>query len=196
MSAPLPRKMGEEVIGVAFRWGKQIFLVMLFLFVIINLFLYMTSRLNADRMPGAGSWRVLAVLTGSMSPTINAGDMVIVRDYGEQQPAVGEIVTYWQDENSRSLTTHRVVNRLDNGYLQTKGDANQGVDGGWTRPERIVGKVVGRIPYAAAIQKGLQKPLVLVLLTVFFFASLTYANRTGSRQRQTKQTETIEGEPI
>lgn len=196
MRAPLPRKMGDGVIGVAFRWGKQIILLMLFLFVITNLFLYMSSRLNADRMPGAGSWRVLAVLTGSMSPTVNAGDMVIVREYGEQQPAIGEIVTYWQDENSRSLTTHRVVNRMDNGYLQTKGDANQGADGGWTHSERIVGKVVGRIPYAAAIQAGLQKPIVLVSLTVIFLAGLSYTNRSGSRQRQTKQIETIEGEPI
>ncbi|QQE74833.1 signal peptidase I [Brevibacillus composti] len=180
---------------MAFRWGKRLFLVIVCLLVAVNLFFSISSRLNADRMPGAGSWRVLAVLTGSMSPTINAGDMVIVQSYGEKRPAVGEIVTYWQEEGGGSLTTHRIVHQLANGYLQTKGDANLGVDGGWTHPDRLVGTVVARIPYAAAIQEGLQQPLVLLALTVLFLAWPLLAMRGGDRQPQTIQSETIEGEP-
>ncbi|MEJ8547620.1 signal peptidase I [Brevibacillus borstelensis] len=184
----------KEVIGVAVRWCKRSGILILVVFVMINLFLYATSRLNDDRMPGIGGWRVLSVLTGSMSPAINAGDMVIVRRYGDKEPRVGDIITYWQEQNGLSLTTHRIVHRLENGYLQTKGDANQGEDGGWTDPDRVVGKVVIAIPYAAAVQEGLQKPPVLLTLLAAFIAFLAYSHRRGRNQSKRLQSETVEGE--
>ncbi|USG66289.1 signal peptidase I [Brevibacillus ruminantium] len=162
---------------MASRVTKRICIVLLGLFVFINLFLYITSHLNDDRMPGVGGWRVLSVITGSMSPAIEAGDMVIVRAYGKEEPLVGDIVTYWQEKHSQSLTTHRIVQRLENGYLQTKGDANQDLDGGWTDPERLVGKVVARIPYAAAVQEGLQKPPVFLSVLALFIIVLMYSHR-------------------
>lgn len=187
-------KWEKEVIGVAARWGKRSGIFILIVFVILNLFLFATSRLNDDRMPGIGSWRVLSVLTGSMSPAINAGDMVIVRRYGEEQPRVGDIITYWQEQNGLSLTTHRIVHRMENGYLQTKGDANQGEDGGWTDPDRVVGKVVVTIPYAAAVQEGLRKPPVLLAALAAFIVALAYSHRKGQSRSKRTQTETIEGE--
>lgn len=99
------------------------------------------------------------MLTGSMSPSIDSGDMVIVAQYDSSVPAKGDIVTFWQDQAKQSLITHRVVQRLQNGFIQTKGDANQEEDGGWTPPASIVGKVVATVPYAATIQKAMQHPL-------------------------------------
>lgn len=139
--------------------------ILLAIFVLINLFLYVSAKWTPERMPGVAKWRVLSVLTGSMEPVIRAGDMVIVAKYQEDHPQPGDIITFWQDEARNSLITHRVMERLaENGYVLTKGDANLETDGGWTAPDRILGKVVVAIPYAAALQNFLRHPAVLGLM--------------------------------
>jgi len=146
--------------------------VLLGLFVCINVFLYVSAKWTPERMPGIAGWRVLSVLTGSMEPVIRAGDMVIVAKYQVDHPQVGDVITFWQDEARSSLITHRVMERLDeNGYVLTKGDANQETDGGWTAPDRILGKVVVTIPYAAALQNFLRHPVVLGLMILLLLAT-------------------------
>lgn len=180
-------------------WAKRMGLGLLALFTLLNLFLYASSRWNSDRIPGLGDWRVLSVLTGSMAPAIDAGDMVIVTRYAGGEPRVGDIVTYWKDDQSRSLITHRVLQRLENGYLQTKGDANHEVDGGWTDPNRLIGKVVFTIPFAASLQQLVKEPLAMMLLVAAFGAYLFLSQRRRNSSQNNKQgsiqTEMIEGEP-
>lgn len=176
------------------RIAKHAGIVLLAFFILLNLFLYASSRFNFDGMPGIGGWRLLSVLTGSMAPAINTGDMVIVNRYMNDVPQPGDVVTYWKDDQSRSLITHRVVQRLDNGFLQTKGDANQEFDGGWTDPNRLVGKVIFTIPYAATVQKGLKEPGTMIVLLASFLAYVFYSQRKYKRSQELTQTEMIEGE--
>jgi len=177
---------------VAKIWVKRTGLGLVVMMIVLNLFLYSTSRLNEDRIPGYGDWRMLSVLTGSMAPQIDAGDMVIVTRYGAgEEPRVGDIVTYWRDEQTRSLITHRVIQSLDNGYLQTKGDANIELDGGWTDPDRLVGKVVFTIPYAAALQQFSKEPLVMAGLLAAFAAWLFCSQRKPVTRQQNSSDTTV-----
>ncbi|MFF0829660.1 signal peptidase I [Brevibacillus sp. NPDC003359] len=168
-------------------WVKRTGIVLLAFFMIINLFLFTSSRLNADGIPGIGKWKVLSVLTGSMEPAINTGDMVIVERYESTVPQTGDIVTYWKDEQSRSLITHRVIQRLENGYLQTKGDANQEADGGWTDPNRLIGKVIFTIPFAATLQQVIKQPLVMLLILAGFVIYLVSSKRRATNQPSNSQ---------
>jgi signal peptidase len=152
--------------------GRRLGIGMLLIFVIVNFFMFATARWNDDRMPGFAKWRVLSVLTGSMSPEIEAGDMVVVASYGRDQPQIGDVISFWQNRAAGQVLTHRVVSRLENGYVQTKGDANVERDGGWTDPSLLIGKVVLVIPYAARLQEIFQKPAVLILATLIFIVSL------------------------
>lgn len=179
-------------------WGKRIGLILVALFILFNLFLYASSRWNPDGIPGLGRWKVLSVLTGSMAPVIHAGDMVLVTRYTDEVPQTGDIVTYWKDDQTRSLITHRVIRRLENGYLQTKGDANHEADGGWTNPDRLVGKVVWTIPYAAALQQWMKEPATLLCMLAGFSLFLVYVQRRSGGQEGSQtasmRTESIEGE--
>lgn len=179
---------------MGFRIVKRAGTAVLVLFILLNLFLYASSRWNSDGMPGLGEWRVLSVLTGSMEPAIRTGDMVIVSRYSNEVPQAGDIVTYWRDDQSRSLITHRVLQRLENGYLQTKGDANQESDGGWTDPNRLVGKVVFTIPFAAYAQQLIKEPLSMVVIFAVFLVSIIYSQRRPKNRADSIQTDTIEGE--
>ncbi len=115
--------------------------------------------------------RILVVTSGSMTPTFNAGDAIIVREV--QDPSelrVGQVVTFTYTNEVTGISrleTHRIVGFVslpetyDNGkvkvdpatgqprminYIQTKGDGNATVDAQRTEVTKIRGIVRGVKP--------------------------------------------------
>lgn len=93
--------------------------------------------------PGAFGLSPLIVATGSMSGTIEAGDMVVIR--AQKQYKTGDIVTFLT-EGDAVPTTHRIIGITEEGYFRTKGDANNAADRTPVPPENILGEVVFVIP--------------------------------------------------
>ena len=91
----------------------------------------------------------LSILSGSMTPTLRVGDLVIDRQERAADLRRGDIVTFRDPDNSTRLLTHRVVRiRIRRGIANvvTKGDANTGVER-WSAPmDGSVGVVEYRIP--------------------------------------------------
>lgn len=84
-------------------------------------------------------------ISGSMSPTINVGDMAIVANTKATDIAVGDIIEYYKD-NTPIL--HRVIDIEEAGgqiYFVVKGDANPTPDP-LIRAQQVAGKVVMVIP--------------------------------------------------
>lgn len=126
---------------------------------------------------------------------IDAGDMVIVARYENAQPVIGDVITFWQDQAKQSLITHRVTQRLDNGFVETKGDANQQVDGGWTPPDFVVGKVVLTLPFAANVQKFIQHPFGYITV-VLLFGYFIYRDKKRKDQNTIPNVRLIEEERV
>ena len=97
---------------------------------------------------GLFKYYAVAVATGSMTPNIKVGDVVIVnqhRDYKTLKK--GDIVAY---EYNGIVIVHRVHEILiikDEYYFYTKGDANETVDNYVIYPDMIYGSVSYKIPY-------------------------------------------------
>ena len=85
-------------------------------------------------------WRPYAIVTGSMEPAINRGDLVFIRHVDSF--SVGDVVTY---RKGRMIITHRVYQVLDNG-VRTKGDANAEPDPYIVPYRDVLGRVVLRVP--------------------------------------------------
>jgi len=87
------------------------------------------------------------VETGSMSPTLEAGDgFFAVPSILTDEPEVGNVVVFEAEEvQGGGLTTHRVVGETEDGYI-TKGDANPFTDQDGGEPpvteDRIVADVL------------------------------------------------------
>lgn len=77
----------------------------------------------------------LIVVTGSMEPTINIKEMIIIKE--QETYDVRDIVTY-MDKNS-NLVTHRIVSKLGNTVV-TRGD-NNSISDEPINLEKIEGKV-------------------------------------------------------
>ncbi len=90
----------------------------------------------------------IAVATGSMSPNINKGDVVIVdKKYSFNNLEVGDIIAYRKEG---VIIIHRIAKKVsfgDSYLLYTKGDANNNMDDFVIKEDMIVGNVKQRIRY-------------------------------------------------
>ena len=115
-----------------------------------------------------GGWKALDVLTGSMRPGIQPGDLVIIRHVALPDIHPGDIVTYTNPINPKQTITHRVVSLPVKNGLQmviTKGDANPTAD-----PEfaggHIIGKVGMHIPFVGKLANAIHSPIGLLSLII------------------------------
>jgi signal peptidase len=85
--------------------------------------------------PHVFGYRTMTMLTGSMAPEIDPGDVTIVTPIAVSEVTEGMVITYHRPIEDHSLVTHRVISveTAPDGSVsvQTKGDANAAADP-WT----------------------------------------------------------------
>lgn len=100
---------------------------------------------------GYFKFQAMAIASGSMSPKIEKGDIVIIEkltDNDFDDLKVGDIIAF---KHRGVVVVHRLIDikKLKNErYFYTKGDANDSADNYSISKEEIVGKVDFRIPFA------------------------------------------------
>jgi len=115
-----------------------------------------------------GGWKALDVLTGSMRPGIQPGDLVIIHRVSLRDIHLGDIVTYTDPSHPQQTITHRVVALPVKDGLQmvvTKGDANAVSDPPFAGG-RIVGLEVLHLPMVGRLANILHSPLGLLALII------------------------------
>ena len=116
--------------------------------------------------PRVFGYQTSTMLTGSMSPLINPGDVVVTVPTPISEIRVGDIITYHIPVEDHRVETHRVAEVLTNAdgsvAVRTKGDANSGADP-WTAT--LQGATVDRhvltVPFVGQAIRTLRQPLVL-----------------------------------
>jgi signal peptidase len=82
--------------------------------------------------PHVFGYRTMTMLTGSMAPEIEPGDITVVTPLAVEDVAAGMVIAYHIPIDDHRVVTHRVVaveRGLDGSVtVQTKGDANEAVD--------------------------------------------------------------------
>ena len=134
-------------------------LIICLAFFIISSF---KAKSDPSHVPGIGSFKLMYVLTGSMSPVIEPGDLIIAMDVDADNLKEGDIITFRAPQNT--LVTHRIIGINEDGSFVTKGDANNVEDLDLkANSENIVGKYVFRIPKGGYIAKFIQSPIGMIL---------------------------------
>jgi len=112
------------------------------------------------------------VRSDSMSPAIQAGDVVIVEDVSADAIDVEDVITFRRGDQ---LATHRVVEVVErDGVVQfrTKGDANEEPDTQLVTPEEVVGRVSITIPLIGHVVTFAQTQVGILTLVVIPAAAL------------------------
>lgn len=141
--APRARSLGSflrHILGT--RTGRMAITILALLVALPGL-LYVVPAL-------AGADAAFVVLSGSMVPLFDPGDVIFVDEVPTDSLAVGDVVTFRIRPGSETLVTHRVLQVLDDGdaiRYRTQGDANEDPDPWVVKQEMVVGTYRFHIPY-------------------------------------------------
>jgi signal peptidase len=118
----------------------------------------------------------MIVQTNSMSPTFDAGDLILVKKCDVSALKEQDIVTFHTIINNEyALNTHRIIEIQDSDGIRsytTKGDNNDIADTHIIADGDIVGKYVGRIPKMGSVMNILSSStgfLVIIVLPMLLF---------------------------
>jgi signal peptidase I len=102
-------------------------------------------------LPAVGSWTSYLVRTGSMEPSISAGDVVVGQPFGgDEKVPVGRVMVFEAPPGSGAgpvLRVHRVVEHRDLGGYVTAGDANPTPDAAYVPRDNFRSRAVIDVPY-------------------------------------------------
>jgi signal peptidase I len=91
----------------------------------------------------AGGESSYMVMSGSMSPALSPGDLIIVKE--KEAIEVGDLVTV---KSGELIYTHRVLKKLEGDKFILKGDANEDPDPSLVEVSQIIGKVTIVFPFS------------------------------------------------
>jgi len=140
---------------------------------------------------------IVVVISGSMEPNIHKGDLLFVIGTDADEINNGDVIVF----NAQGLwggaplepIVHRVIDKNqigDTWYFTTKGDANAFPDQEDIPESRVLGVVVGGIPYIGWVKifltdSGLLIPL-LVLISALLIISIVWDIVKGDDEDQDK----------
>jgi signal peptidase len=110
---------------------------------------FVLALLLSAALPLAFGGSSMTVLSGSMTPTIRTGDVVVARAISPAEAEIGDIVTFEDPDGSGRLLVHRVraISRSgDDVEVTTQGDANDTREHWKVPADGTIGAVAYRIP--------------------------------------------------
>lgn len=142
--------------------------------VVALVVLVLVSPFAVYAVPGlAGADESYVVLTGSMRPAIDPGDVVLVRAVDPATVEAGDVITF--DRGGEVPTTHRVIEVVgtpSDPAFRTQGDANEDPDGGVVPAADVRGVVVLTIPFVGTIISAADTGYGFLALVVLPFVLL------------------------
>ena len=114
-------------------------------------------------LPMATDYQWRTVVSGSMRPTIDPGDVILVEPF-TKPVEIGDLVVFRDPIDGVGDVVHRVVDKTG-GRLLTQGDANDRTDPWELDEDSILGLVALKVPKAGfLVEAAASKPGIVVFL--------------------------------
>ncbi|WP_270913504.1 signal peptidase I [Allofournierella sp. CML151] len=142
-------------------------------------------------------YKEMAVLSGSMEPTIPVGSLVYVKPVEASELEAGDVCTYYLSDGE-TFVTHRVMSiDADAQTLVTQGDANENADGD-IQFSQVYGRADFHLPYLGFAIQNIRTPVgimsicgvvMLVILLNFIPAIIDAAEDEKKQKAQQSEPE-------
>ena len=146
--------------------------IIIFLVISANVLLIFQSMNNPNKTPSLFGKKAFVIISGSMIPEIQIGDVVIINDTNDVK--VGDIIAFRRDS---TVIVHRIVKEMNvNGQTmyQTKGDNNNVEDKELVTVPTIEGLLIGKIPFIGKILMWLYNNLSIVIVVIIIILIIRY----------------------
>jgi signal peptidase len=122
---------------------------------------------------------LMVVSSGSMIPTLNVGDIILVRGVDPNTVKIGTIIIFHDPNDPTIPIVHRVVGIEDQSqelYFETKGDNNPVKDGWLVPAQDLMGVYIGKVPYIGLLSLELRGPtgVALIILLIALIIAIEY----------------------
>ncbi len=157
----------------------------LFQWVVVFLLVFTSASLVLSNFDTPLRFRVFSINSGSMKPAVKLGDLVFV--FPRDRYYENEIISFSGRANLRQVTTHRIFSVSDDRDLDrisyvTKGDANEDPDSGFILHDRVIGKVVFKLPLLGFLVAFAKTRAGFTLLVVIPATILVYSELSSLRK--------------
>lgn len=159
------------------RFASRVLVVLVGLILGLGLYRWNASALAGNALPMPFGTGAAVVLSGSMSPTLEVNDLVIVRE--QDRYDVGDIVVY---QSGSSLIVHRIIAR-EGPQLTTQGDANNTPDAP-VDVRDVKGAVTAHVPKLGAVVQVLKRPMVGIALLILACVLMDHSFRIQKRAEE------------
>ncbi len=158
--------------------------------LIYNIVIVVLSCMNKINPTNILGYRAFIISTSSMQPTINVGDIVIIKKADKNMLNKGDIITYYKDNQ---YITHRIIDKIQiEGQEErfiTKGDNNNIEDSEGISYEEIEGTLVTSIPYVGNIIRFLENRIVFLtfvlgILILMFLKVVVIEKKENRREKK------------
>lgn len=166
---------------------KKIFTFFLYIMIlpiiIYNISLIVVSMVNKSETPSFFGIKTYVIVSGSMQPELNIGDIVIVKKQNEEDIEVGDIISF---REGQSVITHRVVGINEkNGEKEfiTKGDYNNAKDSNPVKYESIEGVCINKISKLGNVVLFLKKKVVIISIILVFYLIYSHDIKISEKEK-------------
>lgn len=120
---------------------ETLFIVFVAMLAMLNAVMFFQYKVLDYPVPKVFGYSFINVLSGSMEPTVSAGDLVICKE--QDAYAINDPVLF---EDQGFLVLHRIAGVDETGAFITKGDANNVNDKVAIQPENVYGRMTTVLP--------------------------------------------------
>ncbi len=174
----------NKILGIIKNIIINLIIFILGIIAIISVWTFIELNVNGKEYINIFGYSMFSTATGSMSPTMEKGDIVFVK-IGEPAKEK-DIITY---KKHNEYITHRII-KIDGNSIIAKGDNNNTQDEEITK-DAVVGKVVFIINNVEVWKKVFSDPSVIIpiVITVILFVILiSYREKKGQNGTGTQLT--------
>lgn len=142
------------------------------LIISVNAILVIKSVKNPNKTPDLFGKKAFIIVSGSMIPTIQIGDVVVIQDSNSAN--TGEIIAFRRDTN---VIVHRVIKEMNvNGktMYQTQGDNNNTADLELVDMQNIEGVYITKIPWIGNVLMFVYNNLAFVVVVIVLILIVKY----------------------
>ena len=141
---------------------KVILIVIISVIIGFGIYTWNNEMMMGSKLPMPLGFGVAEVLSDSMYPTFETGDVVVIVPQDKYE--IGDIVAF---QDGSMVVTHRIIDVNENGDFVTKGDLpSNAVDDLPLKEIYIYGKVVKKFDNVGPIIRVIKSPVVSVIILI------------------------------
>lgn len=171
---------------------EAMFIAFVAMLAILNAVMFFQFKVLDYPVPKVFGYSFINILSGSMEPTISAGDLVICKEQDSYN--VNDPVLF---EDQGFLVLHRIVDIDEDGDFITKGDANNVNDKAEIQPENVYGKMTGVLHGWGSTLSYLSSRMGAfwtILVSLFIYLALD-AGKDLLKEESEQKEESVEEQP-